>query len=98
MKIKVLNNTKNELKIEIVGEGHTFCNALQNTLLKNSTVEFAGYNLAHPLIAEPTLYIRTKGRRKPETALMEAVKILEKEVEEIGKTFEDALKRGKTIS
>ena len=93
MKIKILERSKNELKVEIVGEGHSFCNALHNLLLKDSTVEFSNYNLAHPLIANPTLYVRTKGRRKPESALIEAAKALGKEIEEIQGTFENALKK-----
>ncbi|MDQ1279976.1 MAG: DNA-directed polymerase subunit [Thermoproteota archaeon] len=93
MKIKILENSKNELKVEIIGEGHSFCNALQSLLLKDSTVEFSTYNLAHPLIAHPTLYVRTKGRRKPESAMIEAAKALGKEIEEIQATFKEALEK-----
>jgi len=93
MKVNVLEKSKNELKIEIVGEGHTFCNALHSALLKDSTVEFVGYGLAHPLVAQPTLYVRTKGRRRPENAMIEAARTLGKEVEEIQEAFESALKK-----
>lgn len=93
MKINVLERSKNELKIEIVGEGHTFCNALHSLLLKDSTVEFASYGLAHPLIAQPTLYVRTKGQRRPENAMIEAAKALGEEMEEIQGAFKDAFKK-----
>ena len=78
MKINVLNRSKTELRIEIVGEGHSFCNALQSTLLKDNSIEYVGYNISHPLIAQPIIYIRTKGRRRPENALIDAAKNLVK--------------------
>ena len=34
MKIKVLSKSKNELKIEIEGAGHSLCNLLQKMLLE----------------------------------------------------------------
>jgi len=92
MKVNVLEKSKNEVKIEIVGEGHSFCNAIHSVLLNDDTVEFVGYNLAHPLVANPTLYVRTKGKRRPENAIIEAAKTLGREAEEITEAFEKALK------
>ena len=54
MKINILKKTKNELKIEIEGEGHTFCNLLQDALLEDKSVEMAGYDIPHPLQANPS--------------------------------------------
>jgi len=76
LNIKVLKKTPNELRIEIEGEGHTFCNVLQRALLEDKTVEMAGYDIPHPLVANPVVYVRMKeGRKpekKPETVLREA--------------------------
>lgn len=93
MKIKVLKRSKNELELELAGEGHTFCNALSATLLKDDTIDFAGYNIAHPLIAQPVFYIRMKGRKKPETALIEASKKLHQELIDLQKAFQIALSK-----
>lgn len=92
MKIKVLEKSKNEAKFEIVGEGHSFCNAIHSVLLKDDTIEFVGYTLAHPLVANPTLYIRTKEKRNPEKAIIDAAKTLGKETEDIAEAFKKALK------
>lgn len=92
MKIRVLKKTANELKIEIEGEGHTFCNALQKILLEDEAIEMAGYNISHPLTSSPVIYVRTKGTKKPETAIKEAVKKVRKRNKEFRKTFEKALK------
>lgn len=90
-KLKLHKKEKNELQIELIGEGSTICIMLQNTLFNDNTVEFAGYNIAHPLIANPILYVRTKGRRRPENALIEAARVLSKEMKKIQKAFESAL-------
>lgn len=92
MEIKVLKKTSNELKIEIEGEGHTFCNVLQKALLEDDTIEMAGYNIEHPLTSNPTVYVRTKEKRKPETALIDAAKKVQKQNKEFKKSFERALK------
>jgi DNA-directed RNA polymerase subunit L len=92
VEIKVLKKTSNELKIEIEGEGHTFCNVLQQALLEDDTIELAGYNIEHPLIANPTVYVRTKGTRKPKAVLIDAAKKIQKQNKALKKSFERALK------
>jgi DNA-directed RNA polymerase subunit L len=91
MKIKVLKKTGNELKMEIEGEGHTFCNALQKILLGDEAIETAGYDVPHPLTANPVVFVRTvKGR--PETALRNAAEKLQKKTKQFHDAFEKALK------
>jgi DNA-directed RNA polymerase subunit L len=82
LEIKTLKDTKNELKIQIYGEGHTFCNLLQQTLLEDNDVEIAGYDQPHPLVPSPVVYIRMKGEKTPTKALNRALaKIKERAVE-----------------
>ena len=73
MKVKVLKRQDNELKIEIEGSSHGLCNLLAKRLLEDKRVDFAGYDLPHPLAASPVIYIKMKGKAKPEDALIEAV-------------------------
>ena len=78
MKIKVLRKSENELKIEIEGTTHGLCNLLQKRLIEDKNVDFAGYDIPHPLASNPIVYVRMKGNAKPEDALIKAVgKILE---------------------
>ena len=74
MRVKIIKNSRNELKIEVRGEGHTFCNVLQKALLKDNRVELSGYNLPHPLTSNPVIYVRTKGQSKTKAVLKEAIK------------------------
>ena len=92
MKVTILERKSNELKLEIEGEGHTFCNVLQKALLEDDTIEMAAYDIPHPLISNPIVYVRTKGHRRPETALREAVKKIRRRSRDFGTTFENALK------
>jgi DNA-directed RNA polymerase subunit L len=73
LNLKVVTRSKNELKLEIQGEGHTFCNLLQWILLQDKGVEMAGYDVPHPLFASAILYIRTKRESSPEKALTRAL-------------------------
>ncbi|UCH37102.1 MAG: DNA-directed RNA polymerase subunit L [Candidatus Bathyarchaeota archaeon] len=87
MRVNLLEHTKNELKFELIGEGHTFSSALHAMLLKDKSVEFTGYNILHPLVAEPIIYVRTKGRRKPENALIDASENLRKYLTGLQRAF-----------
>jgi len=73
MKINVIKKSGNELKIEIEGGTHGLCNLLQKRLLEDKNVDFAGYDVPHPLASKPIIYVRMKGSAKPETALIKAV-------------------------
>ena len=73
MKINVLKKSGNELKIEIEGGTHGLCNLLQKRLLEDKTVDFAGYDVPHPLASNPIIYVRMKGKAKPEDALIKAI-------------------------
>lgn len=96
MNIKVLKKTSDELEVEIEGEGHTFCNVLQRALLEDKTVEMAGYNISHPLVANPVVYVRMKEKRKPkkkpEIALHEAAAKVRQQTKQFRKRLEEALK------
>jgi len=92
VEIKILKKAANELRIEIEGEGHTFCNVLQKALSEDETIEMAGYDIEHPLISSPTVYVRTKEKRKPEEALVDAAKRIHERSKGFKESFERALK------
>ncbi|XES76567.1 MAG: RpoL/Rpb11 RNA polymerase subunit family protein [Candidatus Bathyarchaeia archaeon] len=72
MKIRILNQTDNELKIEIEGAGHGVCNLLQKKLLENKKIDQAGYDVPHPLASNPVIYLRTVEGVSPKEVLLEA--------------------------
>jgi DNA-directed RNA polymerase subunit L len=92
VKVKVLKKENNELKIEIEGSSHGLCNLIQKRLLEDKRVEFAGYDLPHPLASSPIIYIRMKGRTAPEEALVEAVSKIRETNDAFIKELERVLK------
>ena len=91
MNIKILEKTKKELKIEIDGANHTLCNVIQKQLVKDERVDLAGYNILHPLISNPVIYVRTKGKNKPETILKKNVKQVQTDTQTFRAAFDKAL-------
>ena len=92
MKIKLLKKTANELKIEVEGAEHGFCNLLQKKLLEDDSVDLAGYDVPHPLASNPVIYVRMKGAAKPEKALIKAAEKAREANTAFSKALEKALK------
>ena len=93
MEVKVVSKTKTELKIEIIGEDHTFCNLLQNVLLNDKNVEIAGYDQPHPLIRSSIIYLRTKREVSPEKVLLNALENLKDINKEFVEKFSQAVEQ-----
>ncbi len=78
MEIKILEELKNKIKLEIEGENHTLVNALRKELWSDSHVTIAGYSVDHPLVGKPILIVETDGKEDPKKALNSAVERLKK--------------------
>jgi DNA-directed RNA polymerase subunit L len=89
MKARVLKRADNELKLELDDVGHTLCNLLQEKILEDKSVEMAGYDIPHPLGSSAIIYVRVKGKAKPDEVLKEAVE----RARESNKEFAEELKR-----
>jgi DNA-directed RNA polymerase subunit L len=92
VKINVLTKSGNELKIEIEGGTHGLCNLLQKRLLEDKRVDFAGYDVPHPLASNPIIYLRMKGKAKPEDALIRAVEKIREANDAFSKELDHVLK------
>lgn len=96
MKLKILKDEPKELRVEIEGEGHTFCNIIQEALLEEKTVDFAGYTIPHPLVSHPIVHVHVKGRTTARRGFHRALERLEKKIvlfeEEFEKSWEKSQK------
>ena len=92
MKLKIIEDKKNKLIFELVGETHTFCNALKQELWNDKHIKVASYNIAHPLVGVPKFVIETDGSEKPKKALTEAAKRLKKVSDKFKTAFTKAIK------
>jgi DNA-directed RNA polymerase subunit L len=92
MKVKVLRKADNELKIEIEGSSHGLCNLVTKRLLEDKRVDFAGYDVPHPLASSPIIFVRMKGKVKPEEAIVEAVEKVREANDAFGKELDRVFK------
>lgn len=60
MKVEIIESKPKFLKIKIVGEDHTLLGPLTYNLIEDDRVEFATYDIEHPLVGEPLLRVKTK--------------------------------------
>ncbi|MBE6499085.1 MAG: DNA-directed RNA polymerase subunit L [Methanobrevibacter thaueri] len=80
-----------ELTFEVKDESHGVFNALRHILMQDPDVEYAVYNIDHPLTGKPQMTIKTKRGKRPRTALKNAAKELQNESSEFKKLIENAL-------
>ena len=92
MRVKVLDRSKGFLKVEVDGEGHTFSHLLQEALLADKTVDWAGYDIEHPLFSRPTVTVRMKGEGSPEKALERAATKIHADADEFTQKFNSSIK------
>ena len=93
MKLAVLNKTDNELEIEVHGENETLLNPIKQALLGDKDVDFAEYIIEHPTLSTPKVFLRTKGKVKPEVVLKRTIKSLVAEFDEFETDFAAQLKK-----
>jgi DNA-directed RNA polymerase subunit L len=91
LKVSVLKRSKGFLKVEVEGEGHTFGHLMQDALLEDKTVDWAGYDLPHPLFTKPVITLRMKGESSAEKALERAAKKVHQNTEEFIEKFSAAV-------
>lgn len=86
MEITVLEHTKQRLKFELQGEGHTFCNILRKELWLGKEPDIAGYAIEHALVSQPVFVIESD-KQDPVALLSAAVERLQKKTEELQEKF-----------
>ena len=93
MQLNVLSKTDNEIEVEVHGENETLLNPIKQALLADKDVDFAEYIIEHPSLSVPKIFIRTKGKAKPEVVLKRTIKALVAEFDEFETLFAAELKR-----
>lgn len=93
MRLNVLNQQKNELEVEVLGENETLLNPIKQALLADKDVEVAEYIIEHPSLAIPRIYVRTRGSTNPATVLKRTVKSLIEDFDAFENGFVAQLKK-----
>lgn len=92
MELKVIEQKKNSLAVEVAGEDHTFCNVLKKELWNDEHVKVASYNIKHPLVSQPQFIVETDGSVTPQAALLNAAKRIGKTAEKFKDEFTKEIK------
>jgi len=78
VEVKILEDKKTRLAVELEGADHTLCNTLKKELWNDSHVKATGYSIKHPLVSHPVMIVETDTNESPRKALVEGVKRLKK--------------------
>jgi DNA-directed RNA polymerase subunit L len=89
MEMNILEESKNKIIFELIGEDHTFCNALRDELWEDKDVVSASYNIKHPLISAPRFIVETK-KNDPKKTLKDASERIRKNNDKFIKAFSKA--------
>jgi DNA-directed RNA polymerase subunit L len=85
MDIKVLEENKTHLIIEVDNVGHGFCNVLVKELWNDKNTKSAGYQIEHPLIGKAKIIIESKADVRK--VLNSAIKRVKKSADDFKKAF-----------
>lgn len=85
MEVRVIESKKSRLVFEIPGESHTICNALRESLWKDSEVKTAGYHISHPLVGSPKVVVETTSKKEAKKAVLDAIKRIRKNNDKLRK-------------
>ena len=88
---KIIDDKTLELTFEVKDESHGVFNALRHVLMQDPDVEYAVYNIDHPLTGKPQMTIKTKRGKRPRSVLKKAAEELQKESSDFKQLIDEAL-------
>ena len=88
---EIIEDKTLELTFVVKDESHGVCNALRHILMQNPDVEYAVYNIDHPLTGKPEMTIKTKKGKRPRNALKKAEEELHSQSADLKKLIDEAL-------
>ncbi len=80
MEVKIKKESEKEIEFEVIGE-KTLLNPLKQKLLEYDEVEYAEWEVKHPLISNPEFYVRVSNGNVKE--------VVKRAIEELKKEFKD---------
>jgi DNA-directed RNA polymerase subunit L len=93
LKLRIVDEDKDRLEMEVGGEGHTLLNLLQSSLLENKDVTMAGYSKPHPLMDRSILYIHVKKGKDQKKVLIASAEDAKKKVDDFLIQFQSQISK-----
>ncbi|UCG68880.1 MAG: hypothetical protein JSV09_13985 [Thermoplasmata archaeon] len=94
MELSLVSKDKKSVVIELTDAKDTIIHPLIDRLLSDKDVVLATYKIGHPQLDKPRLTVKTQ-KVTPETAVKKAADNLAKEIKDLKKEFERAIKSPK---
>ena len=92
MQVKIIDyNDEKEIVLEVIGEGHTFSNAIREYLCDTKDVDSAGYYKEHPFIEKAKIVIKAAPKRKLDKAVRTACRDFSKAIDDLYKMIEKSV-------
>lgn len=79
MELKIIEEDKHRIVVQIKGEDHTLCHILKEELWNDKNIKAAAFRIKHPLVGVPELLVETNDKEDPKKALAAAAKRLQKQ-------------------
>lgn len=93
-RVNVKRTKPNEVAVEVVGESYTLLDPVAHILHGLDGIEFAGYDVPHPLEDRGILYVRVQ-EGDPVDTILEAIGLLKEEYSELRSSLLEELTRVK---
>ncbi len=93
MEVEIEDVTPNEIRVIIRGETYTLLTPIVEELNSRDDVEFAGYDVPHPLKEEGLIFLRVKEGSNPRAILKDTINSLIKEYDKLEKSFKVELEK-----
>ncbi|MFC1728226.1 RpoL/Rpb11 RNA polymerase subunit family protein [Nanoarchaeota archaeon] len=84
MELKILNEEKDKLVLEVEDKYATFASAIKSELWNDQKTKVAAVNKKHPLVGKPEITVEGPN---PKSLLTEAAKRLQKDLDKFKKDF-----------
>ena len=91
MRLNVIESEAKRAVFELLESDHTVLLLVRDQLEKDSDVKLVTFAVDHPLVGTPKLVVETT-RKKPQTAILDAIKELRDELGDVEAQLEKQLK------
>jgi DNA-directed RNA polymerase subunit L len=88
MEVKIMKDDSEELTFELTGADYSLPQLLVEKLNADKSVQFAACKVAHPLVGNPVVTVRTK-KEKPMAVVIRALKEMTGDISDFRKKFSD---------
>lgn len=90
MRLNMLESEPKRAVVELVDADHTVLLLVRDQLEQDSDVKTVTFAIDHPLVGTPKLVVETT-RKKPQTAILDAIKALKDELSDVEGQLEKQL-------